>query len=168
MWTTEDRAEYDAGKFYTRATDTKGFSSTIRVAIPPEVMGRILDLCERVPQYKGSRDFARDAIVHRLHYLAEAGVTSPEIVQWLREERLQATIDVTNHQRIAREKIVSSADEALRELSRAGDHDARAAMLEDLDDYARTLPPYWAAQLRNTIRAHRSTGTGGSTAARED
>lgn len=70
-WEQDD--SYALDKFYTRSTDAKGHTRQLRMSIPPEVMAQIAELIQshRVPDYKTIEAFARDAIIHRLHWLGE-------------------------------------------------------------------------------------------------
>jgi len=64
---------YSVSKYYTSARDKKGFSTTVRVSIPPVVMSNIASFVatQRIPEYKTSQDVLRDALVHRLQWLRD-------------------------------------------------------------------------------------------------
>ena len=93
-WGTSD--DYDIGEFYTRATDGRGHSDHLRVRIKPEVAGEIGALVSSgmIPDYTTSQDFVRDAIVHRLRWLAEHA-DDPVLAAKLSETVRRTTIEET-------------------------------------------------------------------------
>lgn len=69
-WATDAAANgYSREKFYTVSTNKKGFTSSIRVNVPPDVLSSIgaLVASKDIPDYRTLQDFLRDALVHRLH-----------------------------------------------------------------------------------------------------
>lgn len=68
-----DKKGYSLDKFYTKSTDGKGISETKYVKLPPSLIGEIGELIaqRKIPDYRTDADFIRDAIVHRLRYVAE-------------------------------------------------------------------------------------------------
>ena len=73
-WETTDQDFYDPLAFYTRSEDKKGHSFHLRAPIPKPVAGEMnaLIASQTVPQYRSVGDIVRDAIYHRLKYIANA------------------------------------------------------------------------------------------------
>lgn len=65
--------DYSVEKFYTKSTDGHGHRVNARTQIPPGVAAQVSQVIasRRVPEYKTPGDLYRDAIYHRLHWLAE-------------------------------------------------------------------------------------------------
>jgi hypothetical protein len=76
-WTSDasNTAEktYDPNSFYPASRDKKGFGASIRITVPPSILGEVSALVARgiIPEYRTNHDFFRDAIVHRLHYVSD-------------------------------------------------------------------------------------------------
>jgi hypothetical protein len=69
---------YSLDEFYTPASDNKGHAERIRINLRPDVMPALgaIVACGQFEAYRSTHDVIRDAIYHRLHWLAEqAGVT---------------------------------------------------------------------------------------------
>ncbi len=67
---TTTLASYSKSAFYCEASDKRGHSQQIR--INPETHGHLAAILANPSlPYKTYQDFARDAIVHRLHWLEE-------------------------------------------------------------------------------------------------
>jgi hypothetical protein len=85
--------EYSREKFYTKAYDHRGHTSTFRwgkgsderVNIPPYIMSAVTALREQLPQYRTNGDFIRDAIIHTMR---------------MRHEQLQETMSAEWNDRI--------------------------------------------------------------------
>lgn len=67
---TEDTSTYDEDRFYTAAGQDKVM---ISVAIPQHIHMRMqrLMLEKRIPEYVSPTAIIRDAVIHRMHYLAD-------------------------------------------------------------------------------------------------
>ena len=63
---------YDQDDFYMTASDKRGHDKQMRLAVPPEVAGQIdaIVASNRFPYLTGAA-LVRDAVIHRLQYLAE-------------------------------------------------------------------------------------------------
>lgn len=63
--------KYSPDKFYTASRNKKGFATTIRVNVPPEVLSMLGQLVQSkvIPEYTTTEAFLRDAIVHRIKYV---------------------------------------------------------------------------------------------------
>lgn len=69
---------YSPDQFFTPASDTKGHSERVRVNLRPDVLPALgaLVASGQFEAYRSTHDVIRDAIYHRLHWLADqAGVT---------------------------------------------------------------------------------------------
>lgn len=76
-------AAYSPDKFYTAARNKKGFGTSYRVTVPPELLARVSQLVssKQIPEYTTPDCFFRDAVVHRIMYLDEI-VDAPELTQF--------------------------------------------------------------------------------------
>lgn len=128
---------YSPDKFYTASRNKKGFTSTVRQSVPPEVLAHIGELVasRTVPEYRTSADFFRDAIVHRLHYvtgLMEAG--TPLSAESLRLQRMlivEAKLDRLNALVEENKRIAERAHNILRNID-SGNRPEAIAVLRDL------------------------------------
>lgn len=61
--------KYEPNEFYVASRNKKGFGTTLRVMVPPDVLVHISELVQKqlVPAYRTREDFIRDALVHNLH-----------------------------------------------------------------------------------------------------
>lgn len=110
---------YDATKFYTVARDKKGFTTTVRVSIPPSVMSQIASLIatQTIPEYRTSADVLRDALVHRLVWLGEntANVVLSDLANaMIAETRSEGFL----RQRESVRKTLNNYEDALRMAGR--------------------------------------------------
>lgn len=71
-WDTASNDEYDESRFYCSSTDGRGHGISIRAQLPPQLGTMISTLIHsgNYP-YKSVGDVIRDALTHRLHYLAD-------------------------------------------------------------------------------------------------
>lgn len=71
-------ADYSPDQFYLSSRDKKGFSTTLRINLPPELMNELAMLAEskKLP-YRTKADVVRDALYHRVEMLKEMD-PSPE------------------------------------------------------------------------------------------
>lgn len=66
-------SSYSVDKFYTASRNKKGFGSTVRVTVSPELVAAIgkLIASRKIPEYTTPGDFYRDCLVHRLKYIEQ-------------------------------------------------------------------------------------------------
>lgn len=67
-----EESSYDINTFYTAARETRGFSASKRVNIPPSVAAAVSQAVysNKLPELRTEADFMRDAIVHNLYRCA--------------------------------------------------------------------------------------------------
>ena len=67
-----DSADYDPRAFYTSSVDDGGNTKTIRASVPPAMYSELERLVQSgmIPAYGTKEAFVRDAMVHRLKWLA--------------------------------------------------------------------------------------------------
>lgn len=70
-WLTDD-GQYSEEKFYCHSTDGKGHAESLRVNVPPPIMAQISKMIQsnQFPDYSTAQDITRDALIHRLRFLA--------------------------------------------------------------------------------------------------
>lgn len=92
---------YDRDRFYTASRNKKGFGTTVRVLLPPELLAQIglMTQSNSFPELRTQADFLRDAIVHNLHRLAEIAkrkdyYDSELYMQAASREHVRAQIDM--------------------------------------------------------------------------
>lgn len=68
-----ERPGYSPTKFYTGASDAQGRMSSYRINVPLSIGMELRRLIEsrEIAAYQTVNDIVRDALTHRLHYLAE-------------------------------------------------------------------------------------------------
>lgn len=84
--------KYDPDKFYIRATNDKGFGYKLDLRLPPEIMGRLGNLVDKMyPDYHNAADVARDLIAHGL-VIREEESGNLEVLKFAKplRERLEA------------------------------------------------------------------------------
>lgn len=71
-------SSYSTSKFYTAARDKKGFSTTVRLNVPPTFMAELAALVAsgEIPEYRTSADAIRDFLVHGLMVKKDAGAST--------------------------------------------------------------------------------------------
>lgn len=65
--------EYSVWKFYTSAQDSHHHSAKITIHLPPHVVAQMAQIVQslKIPAYKCDADIIRDALYHRLKFLAD-------------------------------------------------------------------------------------------------
>lgn len=141
-WQTEDggSSKYSVEQFYTESTEGGGFHGSLRVNVKPTVQKEMSVLVQsgKIPQYRTIQDIARDAIHHRLHWIANHyGVDSLKAVMAFETRR---QISARLRQLLADQvEMVDGYEEALNEALKAKDttllvdqlEQAREALEED-------------------------------------
>lgn len=85
--TVNPSRSYDPKNFYTASENKKGFSNTVKFAIPKGILGQIQRIINSgfVPEYRSSSDFMRDAVMHRLK----------QVAAWIDDGELEAQVELT-------------------------------------------------------------------------
>lgn len=159
-WSTDTTA-YSIDKFYTQSTDKRGHTEHIRVGLPPGLLAKVQELVQgsQFPDYRTSQDIVRDAVYHRLHYLADQN-DLPDlrhiIEQEIRMVERQALIASIERQ----EDAIELVGELLSKASRVGDFLALEKALLDAEKDLDTMIDPYKQQMVNLIRKYRAVQTG--------
>lgn len=153
-WTTEDTARYSTDQFYTRATNAHDHSAKLRLHLPPDALAAAEEVIQQVPAYRSIADLLRDALYHRVHYLAtDRKMSTPIIDRWLDLEAGQAAIDRARVEIEMHKAIVTDARRTLDELLTVGDRGQALLMLEALEPTLEAMRDPWHSQLAQVIAA---------------
>lgn len=147
---------YNRGEFYQgNSRDKKGFSTTIRVSISPDIMREIQTMVEgKGFPYTTKADFVRDAMLHRLHDLAELS-GDPGMQDRVRGLRHKELVMKAVNQRKEFDEFLEGVKEHMKEC-----RDPRE--LERVKDeclvYAKTLGSGYYARMIGELKGLRSVG----------
>lgn len=151
-WTTDSEGRYSRDKFYVRATNGYDHSNKMRVHLPPDAVAAAEEVVAQIPAYRGVADLLRDALYHRVHYLAtERHLSTPIIDRWLDLEAGQAAIDRARVEIEMHKSIVTDARRTLDDLIAAGDRGQALLMLEALEPTLDAMRDPWHSQLAKII-----------------
>lgn len=153
--------DYDIAEFYTKATDGRGHSDNLRVRVKPEVAGEIAATVAsgRIPDYTTPQDFIRDAIVHRLRWLAEHA-DDAALTAKLTETVRRTVIEETTSRYITLidsfEEFLTRTRDVCERALKWEDHHGVDRYLNDVEEYAENSRDPYASRLRAVVTHYRS------------
>lgn len=159
-WTTADSDldGYTPDQFYCEAADKKGHSANLSTTIPPGIYSELTTLIESgmIPQYAKKADFLRDAVRHRLAWLAqnvEALKGDKGLQANITMDRLQAKQDYRLDREAQGEAYVENAVDCLAKAAEREDWRDMAGLVNDLTEFhsVDVLPEYLNAMLADMI-----------------
>jgi len=148
---------YSREHFYCSARDGAGNNETKYLKIAGSVLGQIgmIVSSKDIPVYKTEADFIRDAIVHRLHDIAEM----------LEDGRLMSSINRTvilnriEQRQVELQEfntIVHQHEEAMAQCVQSGDHEFLEELLSDAESDYEGLRDNYQARLMPIITKYKS------------
>lgn len=148
-------SSYDPSNFYTRATDGNGHDGGLQVKVSPALLGQINHILESriIPQYRTRADIVRDALIHRLRYLADEYDGSVNLAD-LEIEQRQAEIDKFKAQRIAWRTYLDDLDNQLKDLIERGEYE-EADYLIDMNEWNESMSVPYLKELTKLLGKHR-------------
>ena len=152
-WKTEAPSSYREDKFYTQASDEKGHSVPIHIRIPPDIYRRIEEVVSSrtIPDYKTMSDLVRDAIHHRLNYLAQK-LNLEEVDFTLRAVRNLQRIRDIEIRKGEIMKTIPKMSEMILQYRREGAEEKAIELLEDLvADILGIKDKYWRKKLLSEL-----------------
>lgn len=158
LWGGEEPEKiYSPDKFYTRATNQKGFKDNIRLSLPPEMLGQIQAWVQgkEIPAYKTQQDFVRDAIFHRLKFLAGWKGTPAQqkaIERSLYRERLAHL----HEEMETNDEIVAGLRESINQARFSNNKKLIKDLCEAAETDLHTIPDPWREKIAATIQEARS------------
>lgn len=133
--------DYDISSFYTKGSDGRGHSDNMRVRLKPDVAGEIASLVASgfIPDYTTPQDMVRDAIVHRLRWIAE-NTDNRDLRAKLDDAVRRMVIEETTSRYVnlveTFEEFLSRTREVCERALKFGDHHGVAEYLDDVVEYA--------------------------------
>jgi hypothetical protein len=156
-WGADEPHDYALTEFYCRSTDGRGHGGgKVQVQFPPLVLGELNALVASgmIPEYRTAQDVVRDAVYHRLRYLADA-IGNNELVGRLNLEMRLAQITQFREQHDTSTKIVTETRQALETLRAAGDWLMVDKVLAWNEDLIELIPEPYSSQLAKLCAENR-------------
>jgi len=139
-WATE-RAGYSPERFYTSSGGRD--HGTVQIALPVNLLTEIDRLVQsgQVPEYQTRQDVIRDALVHRLRFVAEElkrmdAMGARRLNTWIQ----LATVRAIRAEKNAREEILKELEDALKEAERTRDLTQIAEIFEAQEPIIASFP----------------------------
>ena len=153
-WTLSG-SSYDIDSFYTRATDGNGHDGVLQVKVSPALLGQITHILESkaIPAYRTRADVVRDAVIHRLRYLADNYDGSVNLAD-LEIEQRQAEIDKFKAQRQAWKTYLADLDNQLKDLIDAEEYE-EAEYLMEMNEWNESMSVPYLRKLNEILGTHR-------------
>jgi hypothetical protein len=146
---------YDPDEFYTLSTDGHGHKVTMYIAVKPDLAGEIAALVAgaKFPDYKTTGHFIRDAIVHRLHYIAERE-SDARLQRYLMQETHRARATALQEELDRCKGLVAQFEELAQNYKISGDVLGLERVKQQIVEAVEYLQEPWASKLvaiANTI-----------------
>lgn len=134
---------YSPETFYTRATDGNGHASVLHIKVSPALLGELQRLVQsrQIPQYQTYADVVRDAVIHRLRYIADQYPGATDLAA-LEIEQRQAELDRLSVQRESWTKLLSDLKQQLDALIDNGELDEAEWLIDQHEWMDSMTPPY--------------------------
>lgn len=147
---------YSQENFYVRATDGNGHDATLQTKVSPALLGEIQRLVQsrEIPQYRTYADLVRDALVHRLRYLADEYPGAVNL-HALEIEQRQAEVDRVLGEREAWDKLLTDLERTLAKLIQLNELD-EAEWLMEQNEYNESMSLPYLARLNKTLGKYRA------------
>lgn len=153
-WETAVSTTYSLDTFYTRSTDDDGHHSSIAISLPPHTAGRIDELLQKgLYPFKTKGHFVRDAIVHRLQYLAERG-NIPELERFVALETRAARLAMIRYEDESMTNMIENYDQMLRMKRDRNDKRGIAFLLDDIRETAEEVGDPWDQTLLDLVNKY--------------
>lgn len=146
------RSDYDPNEFYIRS-EKKGQSQSVTLRIVPE-LARSIAVTVQSGQYpyETNSDFIRDAIVHRMYWLAEHH-GDIELERFVKIEMALARVDRREREVKANAKLVDGMKSLASIAIDAGDWEALAILIDDAWDTLDSMRNPYVGQLKAAIKS---------------
>lgn len=145
---------YDPHRTYTRATNEHDHDAKIRVGLPKGIMALVNEAAEHYPGYRSPHDVLRDAVVHRLWWLAEH---HPQLVELRGIDDWAVEMAVAQeHDRVQqRQRNIDQAQDVLAKIEVMGDWSTYERVVERYAEYAVGLDQPWASKMEAVVQEAR-------------
>lgn len=136
---TSSNPSYDPHEFYVRSTNKHDHSETVSLRIPGDVLAEWSGIVasERYPMYHTKSDFLRDAVVHRLNWIADE-YQDEDLLRWVKQEQMLARIEALDRETALLTSIVKGWKVRVQAAKDAKDawavQQARKMIQEDIDE----------------------------------
>lgn len=156
-WGTGDN--YDPSQFLTRDPDPKGDGVDLRTKVSRGTNAQIQSIIEQrlVPEYQTKADFVRDAVLHRLRYLAEQhdAMTTAQRGR-IRTTIHAAQIEYTRDWVERNELNVQLVKETLERIAKTGrNSQLMKQAFEDALAMAEGMDEPWASQVEEIVTVYK-------------
>lgn len=152
-WDLSDSG-YDLNRFYTATRVGEAEAEKIQIKIPGTVWARICAMASdpQFPSYRTPHDVFRDAVTHRLHYLASNDfVLDADLLDWVQMQVRQGEVERIQAMMRAARDVVIKFGEALGDAEREKDWELARVLLEQGAEAAGELRHPYAGDLSRLI-----------------
>jgi hypothetical protein len=153
-FSTDDKG-YDKNSFYTNGGN-RGDNEVKSIRLPMSTIAKIGEMIASrdVPAYKTEADFYRDAIVHRLHDVAEMRKNG-DLLQFVNIQTMASRVAMRRDDMASLNQLVMSYEEAMGEALRMEDKPLLETLLGEAENDIEELRPTYQFKLRDIIKRYR-------------
>lgn len=149
MWSTQSDGSYSEKEFYVRSTNQHDHSESIRIRLPKEVLAQASEMVssKKYNAYRTVADVVRDALVHRLHHLAEES-GDEDLMDFVNRQMMQARLDQRIIMLEEMDSICKTAEALLSEAAAKRHIDVLRETILDAYMMCEELPEPYASRMR--------------------
>lgn len=145
---------YSYDKTYTRSTDDKGHSTTVRVNAPPYVVAELKAIVAKHDTWRTVEDVFRDGAFHRLRWHADGG-QDPRAAELAKRMSGLEAVERLNRQREECSRFLEEVKTALSAAREEGDVAGITAVLYQVDEVTPTMNAYWRDKVNDRVKDYR-------------
>lgn len=148
---------YDEEIYYTAATDEQGHSAIVRFRVPPSLQGEISKIVQggKVAAYTTMQDFYRDALFHRLQWIADR-LGDVKLLGVIERERRLVNTESKKNEYEGLSNDVESTTDLCRKLSKAGDWELLKDTIDDVEVTAEGSREPYRGKLEALVAKYRA------------
>ena len=141
-WGVSTPTGYNPLAFYTQASDKQGHSAKITVKLPVNVAGEVASAVQsgKIPDYKTTQDFLRDAVIHRLHAI-QSQLDDPDLERKITMWTIANEALRKRQEREQYSEMIVAIEEEVTHLQTTGQTKKLRLYLNDLLDKAEIAIP---------------------------